>query len=151
MLGNLNTDKLNIQGLSVIEAELVAVSAESSDCAQLAPLVPVLKQLRNILGVELIFVGELRGGVLTGPHRAAGEASACFAETAYGRSLLQMRCGSDRYASMSVTADNGMEAGTLLCSIPIGQQHSNPPSSMKTASRLLAGRIEALTQSHMLN
>jgi hypothetical protein len=124
----------------VIEGELAAVTADGTDCPQLQALVPVLHRIRDAFGMEFVFVGELRDGSLAARH--TGELGVF--EESYARGLLQSRCGASAYAAIPVTNDEGWAAGTLVCDIPATDASSEPPSSLKSVSRLLAGAMRKL-------
>jgi hypothetical protein len=130
-------------GITVVEAELAAASGDGSTCPQLEPLVPVLQRLRSAFGMEMIFVGQLHEGVLSG--RPPGPDEACDPlEEHYGRGLLQARCGSAAYAAACVTREDGIAAGTLVCGVSANDGSEGPPDSLKSVSRLLAGSMRRL-------
>lgn len=130
-------------GITVVEGELAAASGDGSTCPQLEPLVPVLHRLRTAFGMEMIFVGQLREGVLSGRAPEPGEECDPFEEL-YGRGLLQARCGSAAYAAAPVTREDGIAAGTLVCGVSANDGGDGPPDSLKSVSRLLAGSMRRL-------
>lgn len=130
-------------GIDVVEGELAAASGDGSTCPQLEPLVAVLHRLRTAFGMEMIFVGQLREGVLSGRPPGPDEVCDPFEEL-YGRGLLQARCGNAAYAAAPVTRDDGIAAGTLVCGVSANDAGDGPPESLKSVSRLLAGSMRRL-------
>lgn len=127
----------DLSGMIVVEAELAAATGDSSDVPQLSALVPVLNRLRGAFGMEMAFIAQLANGRLTA--RAALEQEDCNPfEAAYGRDLLQARCGSSQFDAVRVCSAEGIEAGTLVCGVAGSDSRQPPPDSLKSVSRLLA-------------
>jgi hypothetical protein len=134
----------DLSGLSVFEGELAAVTGDQSDIPQLDALVPVLNRLRGAFGMEMVFIGQLRNGSLCG--RAALPDDDCNPfEEAYGRELLQARCGASMCDAVSVCSVEGIESGTLVCGVAAGDGYQGPPDSLKSVSRLLATSMRRMT------
>ena len=131
-------------GLTVLEGEFAAATGDDSDAPQLNALVPVLNRLRGAFGMEMVFVGELRNGKLTGREVLPGDGCHPF-EEAYGRELLQARCGSSLFDAVPVYSREGMEAGTLICGVAAGDGLQPPPDSLKSVSRLLATSMRRMS------
>ncbi|MBI2772177.1 MAG: hypothetical protein HYX47_21340 [Burkholderiales bacterium] len=124
-------------GLTVLEGEFASVTGDDADAPQLTALVPVLHRLRAAFGMDMVFIGELRNGKLTGREVAPGDGCHPF-EEAYGRELLQARCGSALFDAVPVYSREGMEAGTLICGVAARDGRQPSPDSLKSVSRLLA-------------
>lgn len=131
-------------GLTVVEGELAAATGDDSDSAQLMTLVPVLNRLRGAFGMDMVFIGELRNGMLTGRAVSPNEGCHPF-EEAYGRELLEARCGSSLFDAVPVYSSEGIEAGTLICGVTASDGHQPPPDSLKSVSRLLATSMRRMT------
>ncbi len=132
-----------MRGMMVLEGELASATGDSSDAPQLDALVPVLNRLRNAFGMEMVFVGQLWDGALAARQAAPHEDCNPF-EEAYGRGLLEERCGDSAYAAVSVCRDDGVEAGTLVCGVLAGEGYQPPPDSLKSVSRLLASSMRRI-------
>ena len=127
----------DLSGLMVLECELTAVTGDDSDSPMLKALVPVLNRLRGAFGMEMVFIGQLTNGKLSG--RKAIEDDDCNPfEAAYGRELLEARCGHSMFDAVTVCSDDGIEAGTLVCGVSTNDECELPPDSLKSVSRLLA-------------
>jgi hypothetical protein len=127
----------DLSGLMVLECELTAVTGDDSDSPMLKALVPVLNRLRGAFGMEMVFIGQLTNGKLSG--RKAIEDDDCNPfEAAYGRELLEARCGHSVFDAVTVCSDDGIEAGTLVCGVSANDESELPPDSLKSVSRLLA-------------
>lgn len=122
-----------LAGMIVLEGELSAATGDDSDSPQLKALVPVLNRLRGAFGMEMVFIGQLTNGRLGGGE--ADEGCNPF-EEAYGRELLEARCGTSLFNAVTVCSGEGIEAGTLVCGVAAGD--GPPPDSLKSVSRLLA-------------
>ncbi|HSV47768.1 MAG TPA: hypothetical protein VLJ58_18410 [Ramlibacter sp.] len=134
----------DLSGMIVVEGELTAVTGDESESPQLKALVPVLSRLRDAFGMEMVFIGQLRNGMLTG--REAPEDDGCNPfEEAYGRGLLEARCGTSLFDAVPVWSRQGVEAGTLVCSVAAGVGYQPPPDSLKSVSRLLATSMRRMT------
>jgi hypothetical protein len=131
-------------GLMVLEGELASATADGSDTPHLQALVPVLHRLRNAFGMEMAFVAQLRDGLLAA-REATGFDDCNPFEEAFGRGLLEQRCGSAVFAAVAVCSDDGIEAGTLVCGVPAGDGgYQPPPDSLKSVSRLLASSMRRI-------
>jgi hypothetical protein len=130
-------------GMIVIEGDLAAVTGDDSDSPQLSALVPVLNRLRGAFGMEMVFIGQMRNGILAGREASPDEDCNPF-EEAYGRQLLEARCGTSLFDAVSVCSHEGMEAGTLVCGVMAGDGYQPPPDSLKSVSRLLATSMRRL-------
>jgi hypothetical protein len=134
----------SLPGMSVFEGELAAVTGDASDTPLLNALVPVLNRLRGAFGMEMVFIGQVRNGSLSG--RTALPDSGCDPfEEAYGRELLEARCGPSMFDAVSVRSDEGIESGTLVCGVAAGDGYQGPPDSLKSVSRLLATSMRRMT------
>ena len=135
---------LQIPGMTVIEAELAAVTGDDCDEPMLDALVPVLKRLRSAFGMEMVFIGQMRQGALTG-RRAAPEQGCHPFEEKYGRDLLKERCGSSSVLeAVPVCGDDGIESGTLVCGVSVTEGYQPPPDSLRSVSRLLASSMRKI-------
>jgi hypothetical protein len=134
---NLHWPRNNLSGMLVVEGELAAVTGDDSDVPQLDALKPVLNRLRGAFGMEMVFIGELRDGVLMGRHSLPNCGCNPF-EEAYGRELLESRCGASLFEAMPVCSQEGIESGTLVCGVAAGEGYQPPPDSLQSVSRLLA-------------
>ena len=133
----------DLAGMIVLEGELSAVTGDASDSPQLKGLVSVLNRLRGAFGMEMVFIGQLTNGRLGGGE--ADDACNPF-EEAYGRELLEARCGSDSlFDAVAVCSADGIEAGTLVCGVTPGEGYQPPPDSLKSVSRLLATSMRRMT------
>jgi hypothetical protein len=131
-------------GLMVLEGELASATADGSDAPQLLALVPVLRRLRDAFGMEMAFVAQLLRGALAG-REATGLDDCNPFEEAYGRGLLEQRCGSAAFAAVAVCSDDGIESGTLVCGVPASDGGwQPPPDSLKSVSRLLASAMRRI-------
>jgi hypothetical protein len=127
----------DLSGMMVLEGELAAVTGDHSDAPQLKALVPVLNRLRGAFGMEMVFIGQLTNGKLGGRHASEDDGCNPF-EAAYGRELLEARCGTSQFDAVAVCSQEGIEAGTLVCGVAAGDGYQPPPDSLKSVSRLLA-------------
>lgn len=141
---NLQWIENDLVGMIVFEGELTAVTGDAADDPQLQALVPVLNRLRDAFGMEMVFVGQLRSGMLTGREAPLDEDCNPF-EEAYGRRLLEARCGTSLFDAVPVWSHEGIEAGTLVCSVAAGDGYQPPPDSLKSVSRLLATSMRRMT------
>jgi hypothetical protein len=107
-------------------------------------LVPVLNRLRGAFGMEMVFVGQVRNGSLSG-RVALPEDDCNPVEEAYGRGLLEARCGASTFDAVSVCSFEGIESGTLVCGVAAGDGYQGPPDSLKSVSRLLATSMRRMT------
>jgi hypothetical protein len=139
----LQTSSSPLPGMIVLEGELSAATGDDSDSPQLRALVPVLKRLRCAFGMDMVFIGQLSNG------RIGGGASADHLcnpfEEAYGRELLEARCGTSQFDAVAVFSQEGIEAGTLVCGVTAGAGYQPPPDSLKSVSRLLATTMRRMT------
>ena len=134
---NLQWPRNDLSGMLVFEGELAAVTGDDSDVPQLEAMMPVLSRLRGAFGMEMVFIGELRNGVLMGRHASPDHGCNPFQE-AYGRELLEARCGASILEAVSVCSQEGIESGTLVCGVVAGDGYQPPPDSLQSVSRLLA-------------
>ncbi|HSV35187.1 MAG TPA: hypothetical protein VLI46_06500 [Ramlibacter sp.] len=134
----------DLSGMVVLEGELAAVTGDDSDTPQLSALVPVLNRLRNAFGMEMVFIGQLRNGRLNGRQAVPDDCCNPF-EAAYGRDLLEARCGTSLFDAVAVCSTEGIESGTLVCGVAAGDGHQPPPDSLKSVSRLLATSMRRMT------
>jgi hypothetical protein len=135
----------SLPGMSVFEGELAAVTGDASDTPLLNALVPVLNRLRGAFGMDMVFIGQVCNGNLSG--RATLPDSDCDPfEAAYGRELLEARCGSSMFEAVSVRSDEGIESGTLVCGVAPGDGCQGPPASLKSVSRLLATSMRRMAR-----
>jgi hypothetical protein len=134
----------DLSGLSVFEGQLAAVTGDQSDVPQLDALVPVLNRLRGAFGMEMVFIGQVRNGSLSGRQPLPDNDCDPF-EAAYGRELLEARCGSSMFDAVSVCSVEGIESGTLVCGVAAGDENQGPPDSLKSVSRLLATSMRRMT------
>ena len=132
-----------LKGIFVLETELAAATGDDSDAPQLSALVPVLNRLRGAFGMEMIFIGQLSDGRLTGREPMPEQACNPF-EEAYGRDLLRARCGTSVFDAVSVCSDDGVEAGTLVCGVAANDGYQSPPDSLRSVSRLLASSMRKM-------
>jgi hypothetical protein len=133
----------DIAGLIVLEGELAAVTGDDSESPQLSALVPVLSRLRNAFGMEMVFVGQLKNGRLNACEAPFEDSCNPFQE-AYGRQLLEARCGCSHFGAVPVCSDQGIESGTLVCGVAAGDGYQPPPDSLKSVSRLLASTMRRM-------
>jgi hypothetical protein len=132
-------------GMVILEGELSAATGDDSDSPQLSALVPVLNRLRGAFGMEMVFIGQLSNGKLGGAAISTNEGCNPF-EEAYGRELLEARCGtSSLFDAVAVCSQEGIEAGTLVCGVTAGEGYQPPPDSLKSVSRLLATTMRRMT------
>jgi hypothetical protein len=134
----------DLPGMFVLEGELAAVTGDASESPQLNALMPVLNRLRHAFGMEMVFIGQLKNGKLAARDAAPDEACNPF-EEAYGRGLLEGRCGPSLCDAVSVCSDEGVEAGTLVCGVIADGGFQPPPESLKSVSRLLATSMRRAT------
>jgi hypothetical protein len=134
----------DLPGMFVLEGELAAVTGDASDSPQLSALMPVLNRLRHAFGMEMVFIGQLKDGKLAAREAAPDEACNPF-EEAYGRDLLEGRCGTAHCDAVSVCSDEGIESGTLVCGVVADGGYQPPPDSLKSVSRLLATTMRRVT------
>ena len=134
-----------LPGMMVLEGELSAATGDDSDSPQLKALVPVLNRLRGAFGMEMVFIGQLSNGRLGGATVSADDGCNPF-EEAYGRELLEARCGtSSLFDAVAVCSHEGIEAGTLVCGVTAGDGYQAPPDSLKSVSRLLATTMRRMS------
>lgn len=131
------------RGLTVSECELAAVTGDESDAPQLNALVPVLKRLRDAFGMEMVFIGQLRNGMLAG-RQVSPDGCDPFEEL-YGRQLLEARTHSSLFDAVAVCSNEGIESGTLVCGVTGGDGYQAPPDSLKSVSKLLASSMRRMT------
>lgn len=134
-----------LSGIMVLEGELASVTGDDTDTPQLKALVPVLNRLRGAFGMEMVFIGQLRNGILAGRDASPDDDCNPF-EEAYGRELLEARCGSSQFEAVAVCSDEGVESGTLVCGVAAGDGYQPPPDSLKSVSRLLASSMRRMTR-----
>ena len=134
----------DLAGMSVFEGELAAVTADESDTPLLNALVPVLNRLRCAFGMEMVFIGQLRNGSLSARGARPDDGCNPF-EEAYGRQLLEARCGAALFDAVPVCSDEGIESGTLVCGVAAGAVSQPSPDSLKSVSRLLATSMRLVT------
>jgi hypothetical protein len=132
-------------GMMVLEGELAAVTGDECDAPQLSALVPVLNRLRSAFGMEMVFIAQLNNGMLAARQATPDEGCNPF-EEAYGRGLLEARCGTSQLDAVAVCSQAGVEAGTLVCGAAAGTGYQPPPDSLKSVSRLLATSMRRLPQ-----
>ncbi len=134
----------DLAGMHVLEGELAAATGDDSDCPQLSALVPVLNRLRGAFGMEMVFIGQLTNGKLGGGGSPSNDSCNPF-EEAYGRELLETRCGISLFDAIAVRSAEGIEAGTLVCGVTAGDGYQLQPDSLKSVSRLLATSMRRMT------
>ena len=134
----------DLSGMIVLEGDLAAVTGDESDSPQLSALVPVLNRLRNAFGMEMVFIGQMKDGRLNGREGAPEDCANPF-EEAYGRCLLEARCGTSLCDAVPVCDEEGIESGTLICSVAAGDGYQPPPESLRSVSRLLASSMRRMT------
>ncbi|ROZ71581.1 hypothetical protein [Ramlibacter sp. WS9] len=132
-----------LPGMIVLEGELSAATGDDSDSPQLKALVPVLNRLRGAFGMDMVFIGQLSNGHIGGG--ASSDQRCNPFEEAYGRELLEARCGTSQFDAVAVFSQEGIEAGTLVCGVTAGAGYQPPPDSLKSVSRLLATTMRRMT------
>jgi hypothetical protein len=130
------SDMAGLCGMDVVENELAAVTGDACDAPQLSALMPVLSRLRDVFGMEMVFVGQVRDGVVAGRERQNDGCNPF--EEAYGRQVLGQRCRASVFDAVTVCSMEGIESGTLVCGARDGGGTEPPPHALVSVSRLLA-------------
>jgi len=120
--GNLFDWVHDIEGLSVLHAEFVSVTADGADHPLYERVAPLLQRIHRVLSIDVVFVSQLVAGRPAMRDAVSREQKVAIAaahtdplEAEYGRRVLESRPGHGEFLALPVAGKDGFEYGTVCC------------------------------------
>ena len=106
----------DLDGVSVLSGEFVVVTADGADHRNYLAVTALLKRIRKVLGLEVVFVTQFQGGqpLVRYPTDMEVESACDPLEEAYGCQLLAAQPGIGSFA-LPVEGREGWIYGTVCC------------------------------------
>jgi hypothetical protein len=111
----------DLDGLSVLHGELVAVTADGADHPLCDPIAALLQRIQRALAIDVVFVSLFAGGRPAIRHLhvdASQQGRECDPlELTVARQIVAARAGHGRlhYVAQPVVSSDGREFGTVCC------------------------------------
>ena len=134
----------DIQGLEVVHAEFVAVTADDAEHAAHEAVLPILRRVRHALGLDIVFVAELlhQVPVVRQVAKGAAPARAAPGEVEHGALVLALRGDGDLsrqdYLACPVVAASGRSFGSVCCRPLPGGSGGDAREALHSVARMIA-------------